>query len=512
MALLIPFSSWIAGCRREAQSARLPGGPETARLARAPGSSIGDGAAEPVIPAYIDPEVMMSPDMPARGRVQAMADREAAISGRHGTVGRYVLPEWTDQHPSLLDVHRAPAEPSVIWSRPVDDEDSPFITPLQFMPALRESSVDQLMAMATRSHPNLDPLFPMGDPTLIPGMFFGPNDLALAGLTRNRPADPTSVAGALPPPLEARGFDNVDVGPPAPIIPTEAPSSASMAKAADEPEPSAPLAVIRLKPIGKGTDNSAEKTLTAPTIPFAIERARVDAALEEDLLKLPEIPELSEPAVAPGSSASPIALDITAIMASPAWEKGAESTVNPGIAPTALPLAAESSQKTEDTAKPGSFVLEELQFSEITPPPLPDVSAVSAPAASPTSGELKDEEETKMVKVAAIEQVKTEEKGALSIEDIAPGIITTKENTDAAGSHDVESETSGSSDWLKNIGAETSEKSIDPLTGTDFSLYDWELKIVPQKLKLTPVAADTEKTTDSEPSQNDEPKSTDSIL
>jgi hypothetical protein len=487
LAILAPFGVWIAGCRRETQSARMPGGPETARLARAPGSSIGDAPLQPHIPARIDPEVMLSPDRNFRDRVQAMADREAAISNRHYEAGLYVLPNW--QTP--IAPQGESQTPGRIWSRPVSGEDSMELVPLQFQPIVTDPVINQLMTMAPGSpYPNLDPNMPLGDPTLIPGMFFGPGDLALLGALRVRNDSPSVARGTggltLPPSLSSNAFDNIALGAlrlaepkndqPLPRNPTNIRQDGEMP---DTPtEPAQRQTVIKLKPVGEGDIQDKE---SAPTSDATVERELVDSQLECDLLALPGPPAMEsnaepfEKSAAAETASSPLALDLEGLMASSAWEQenaaslpaeASASTAGP-ISPVAgepappaveAPIAVVENIRKHDPRVPELIELKDLRFSEIAPPSLPTMDVFAE----------------------APETEKGKATGDSGKSGSSTDMVVEKSEANEAGI----------ASWLENADAHRdakhADRSIQPLSGVDFSLYDWEMKTVPQKLKLTP--------------------------
>lgn len=249
LSLLTPFGFWCAGCQRETARAPMPKGPETARLARAPGTGVDESAAmPPSIPALIDPEVLAAPDQPTFERIRAVMDREANLTTSMNDAGLFVLPRQ-DYYPEMAlapqPAPTIPREMREIWSRPVQPAPgTPRINLSPELSAMAPASppepvaVNRLEAYPAYSMPaapSLTPLPPMALPSAaaalippppamtppgpatpvnqgteapsgIPGLYFGPGDPPVSALSEKfRPEEKKEA-------VTADYFSNPDFG------------------------------------------------------------------------------------------------------------------------------------------------------------------------------------------------------------------------------------------------------------------------------------------------------------
>lgn len=169
IAMLVPFTMWIAGCRQnDRQAAAFPKGPEVKNLARAADHPARPGA--PVIPAAIDPEIAMAPDQPTFALLRSVMDREAAIASRYGDdAGLFVLPR--QDFPELVNGPARPAsgdlpEGREFWSVPA--------APVMAARPAGGDIPDDISAMAPAGGiPGLFTPEPMLPFEFIPGVFMG---------------------------------------------------------------------------------------------------------------------------------------------------------------------------------------------------------------------------------------------------------------------------------------------------------------------------------------------------
>lgn len=396
VSLLVPLAMWISGCRQETSRARMPSDPETSRLARAPGTSVADAmTVPPAIPALIDPEIMAAPDQPTFARIRAVMDREAAITGAQADPGLFVLPRQEYPEMAIVPGNVPPVSPE-FWSRPVQGQapvgavNVPGVAAMApaAPPPASASAAPRFDAYPSYSMPSDPPArvtpflaFPdppaievgaaparqpiAENPATIPGMYFGPGDIALSALA------PTKPEARAPDAVVPDFFDNVELGM---LAPVKALDDLSGLYVPEKPKSAAPAAAFAAEP----PPASPPPPVTAPTVQ-AITPTR------------------------PASHEGPALLDISALVQR--WN--AENDPNRGMEAPQAPIMANTGfqARTAMPPPPASPVPAPMPtpsvsaiaepFGEVSPPaplrlePLPELSEPPAPdvkaeAAAPT--------------------------------------------------------------------------------------------------------------------------------
>lgn len=183
---MIPMGVWFSGCGQDATAtAPMPKGPEMERLARSPAASVEDAVARPpTVPALIDPEILATPDQPTFERIRAVMDREAVLLSRSSEPGLFVLPRQDYPEMAIVpDNQRQPHVMDSFWSRPVNNSmpmnSGPYSADVSAMapaaPMMGSPVPTPRPSSQVNTIPALTPLAPMPE---IPGMYFGPDEIA----------------------------------------------------------------------------------------------------------------------------------------------------------------------------------------------------------------------------------------------------------------------------------------------------------------------------------------------
>lgn len=183
VSLMIPMGVWFSGCGQDATAtAPMPKGPEMERLARSPAASVEDAVARPpTVPALIDPEILATPDQPTFERIRTVMDREAVLLSRSSEPGLFVLPRQDYPEMAIVpDNQRQPHVMDSFWSRPVNNampvmNSAPYPTDISAMAPAAPMMGSPRPASHVSTMPALTPLAPMPE---IPGMYFGPDEIA----------------------------------------------------------------------------------------------------------------------------------------------------------------------------------------------------------------------------------------------------------------------------------------------------------------------------------------------
>lgn len=343
LSLLTPFGIWSAGCRQETARAPMPKGPETARLARAPGAGVDAGIATPPnIPALIDPEILATPDQPTFARIRAVMDREESLAGNMADPGLFVLPRQ-DYYPEMAVAPQpvapqpAPLAAPEFWSRPVQDmpvgsprqnlspdlaamapgvvanpppahrfeaypayamPDDSGLTPLAPMVPHQASPLSPPPMLPPPPAPTAPPARPANDmPAEIPGLYFGPDDLILPEVSSGQGAE--SPGGPAAPDF----FDNPDLGLLASVTSLDDLTSLFLAEAPRPAETAAPPPIRPTQEISRSPtppsgllDFSVSKLVNTP--PSRPARPEAEPAIGDldTLAALPVSLDIPEPA------------------------------------------------------------------------------------------------------------------------------------------------------------------------------------------------------------------------